>query len=145
MANGNTSISARRATGSVALFAIAFGFVEAAVVVYLRYIYDPIRARVYPGRLPGELFPLLKPGQLPDMYLLGVELWREVATMIMLGAVAMAVSRNWRQWMAAFGLAFGIWDICFYAFLKLAINWPASVWTWDILFLLPVQIGRAHV
>ena len=33
---------------------------------------------------------------------------------------------------------FGIWDITFYAFLKLLLDWPASLFTWDILFLIPV-------
>jgi hypothetical protein len=35
-------------------------------------------------------------------------------------------------------VAFGIWDIFFYVFLELLVDWPASLWTWDILFLLPV-------
>ena len=35
-------------------------------------------------------------------------------------------------------IAFGVWDITFYAFLKLLVDWPASLGTWDILFLLPV-------
>jgi hypothetical protein len=67
-----------------------------------------------------------------------VELGRELATMLTLGAVALAVARNSRQWLAAFTLVFGVWDLAFYAFLKLTIGWPASLLTWDILFLLPV-------
>lgn len=136
MVAGNAHLSARRALTALALFGVAFGYVEAAVVVYLRNIYDPIRARVYPG-YPGELFPLLRPEHLPDPQLLLIELGREFATLAMLAAAALAVSRNPRTWLAAFGLAFGVWDIFFYVFLKLTIGWPASLFTWDILFLLP--------
>jgi len=63
---------------------------------------------------------------------------REAATMLMLGAVALAVARNLHQWIAAFAIAFGVWDIGFYAFLKLMIHWPESLSTWDILFLIPL-------
>ncbi len=58
--------------------------------------------------------------------------------MVMLAAVALAVARNFRQWFAAFSIVFGIWDIMFYVFLKLMIHWPASLSTWDILFLIPL-------
>ena len=40
--------------------------------------------------------------------------------------------------MAAFAIAFGLWDISFYGFLKLMIQWPESLSTWDILFLIPL-------
>src|SRR5207245_11701162 len=33
---------------------------------------------------------------------------------------------------------FGVWDLSFYAFLKLLIHWPASLLSWDVLFLVPV-------
>ncbi len=137
MAERNAHLSARRSLFALALFGISFGYVEAAVVVYLRSIYDPIRAHVYSGFPAGELFPLLKPEHLPDTHLLAVELGRELATLIMLAAIAIAVSHNARTWIAAFGIAFGVWDIFFYLSLKVAINWPASLFTWDILFLLP--------
>jgi hypothetical protein len=39
---------------------------------------------------------------------------------------------------AEFLVCFGVWDITFYLFLKVLIDWPASPQTWDILFLLPV-------
>ena len=67
-----------------------------------------------------------------------IEIGREAATMLMLAAIALAVARNTRQWTAAFAIAFGVWDIVFYACLKLLLGWPASLFTWDILFLIPV-------
>jgi hypothetical protein len=126
----------------LALFAIAFGYVEAAVVAYLRSIYSPLRAQFYPGS-SSELFPLLSLDQLrtlgPEHIIrLNIELGREVATLLMLAGAAVAATRRPREWVAAFVLCFGMWDIAFYAFLKLMLSWPASLLTWDILFLLPV-------
>ncbi|MBV8865252.1 MAG: hypothetical protein JO210_07610 [Acidobacteriaceae bacterium] len=40
--------------------------------------------------------------------------------------------------MGAFLICFGIWDVTFYLFLRLLLHWPASLLTWDILFLVPV-------
>jgi hypothetical protein len=133
----------RRAVAALFLFGISFGYVEAAVVVYLRAIYDPIRQQIRPERKPGELFPLITSEQLakagPDNpRRLVIEVGREGATMLMLAAVALAVASNFHQWFAAFSIVFGVWDIMFYVFLKLMIHWPESLSTWDILFLIPL-------
>lgn len=133
----------RRVVSALFLFGISFGYVEAAVVVYLRALYDPVRARLHPERHPDDLFPLITPRQLADAgpenpRRLTIEIGREAATMVMLGAVALAVASNLHEWIAAFVIAFGVWDICFYAFLKLMIHWPQSLSTWDILFLIPL-------
>jgi hypothetical protein len=133
----------RRAVAALFLFGISFGYVEAAVVVYLRQIYNPIRQRLHPDRNPGDLFPLITPRQLAasgpeNPRRIAIEVGREAATMLMLASVALAVARNFHQWFAAFAIVFGVWDITFYAFLKLMIHWPASLGTWDILFLIPL-------
>jgi hypothetical protein len=133
----------RRAVAALFLFGISFGYVEAAVVVYLRAIYNPIRARLHPERGPDDLFPLITQKELADAgpenpRRLAIEVGREAATMVMLGAVALAVARNLHEWIAAFAIAFGVWDIAFYAFLKLMIHWPEKLSTWDILFLIPL-------
>jgi hypothetical protein len=133
----------RRAVAALFLFGISFGYLEAAVVVYLRVIYDPIRQRIHPERRPNDLFPLITPQQLADTgpenpRRLAVEVGREAATMLMLAAVALAIGRNLHEWFAAFAISFGVWDISFYAFLKLLIHWPDSLRTWDILFLIPL-------
>jgi len=125
------------------LFGAAFGYVEAAVVVYLRAHYDPMRRDALAEQPDGELFPMLQLEHLERagpqyVNMLWTELGRELATLLMLAAVGLAVGRNVRQWLAAFIIAFGVWDIFFYLFLKLLIDWPGSIWTWDILFLLPV-------
>src|SRR5258708_38483620 len=111
------------------LFGITFGYVEASEVLYLRTIYEPLRQSINP-RPPNELFPLITPQQLqtagPDnVRRLLTELAREAATILMLAAIGLAVARTFQQWAAAFLIAFGIWDISFYLFLKLLINWAA--------------------
>lgn len=35
-------------------------------------------------------------------------------------------------------LNFAVWDIFYYVWLKVLINWPESLFTWDILFLVPI-------
>ena len=41
--------------------------------------------------------------------------------------------RNFR-----FMIAFGVWDIFYYLFLRIICGWPKTIWDWDILFLLPL-------
>lgn len=106
------------------VFAVAFALVEAAVVVYLRALYYP----------EGFNFPV-KP---PPADMAHIEVWREAATLLMLGAAgALAGQNGWRKF-AFFMYAFGLWDIFYYVWLKVFTGWPASVTTPDILFLIPV-------
>jgi len=131
----------RRITLGLILFGIAFGYVEAAVVVYLRTIHEPVRERVHPGTSPAEVFPLLTLDELrtaaPEQArLVRVEVVREAATLLMLAGVA-SVAMDRRMWLSAFAIGFGVWDIFYYVFLRLLIGWPASLFTWDILFLIP--------
>jgi hypothetical protein len=132
-----------RIVTALLLFGISFGYLEAAVVVYLRAIYDPIRRRIHPERRPNDLFPLITQDQLlaagpENERRLVIELGRELATIFMLAGFALAAGRNFNERMAAFAVAFGLWDISFYAFLKVMIHWPESFSTWDILFLIPL-------
>lgn len=106
------------------LFSIAMAYVESAVVVYLRAIYHPA----------GFTFPLKS---ITD-YKITVEVFREVATIIMLLTVAHLAGRNLRDRFACLMLAFGVWDIFYYVWLKVLIDWPASIFDWDILFLIPL-------
>jgi hypothetical protein len=108
----------------VVAFAIAFAFVESSVVTYLRAIY-------YPG---GFSFPLRMPGTSHVL----VELTREFATIVMLVSVGMlAGSTRWQKF-SYFMIAFGVWDIFYYLWLKVILNWPATIFDWDILFLIPI-------
>jgi hypothetical protein len=141
--HSSTRFNFLRAIAILLLFGAAFGYLEAAVVSYLRILHEPARLQFYPNRQPDELFPVLTLEQLratgqEQQKTLVVEIGREAATMLMLAAIALAVADNARQWAAAFAIAFGTWDIVFYAGLKLILRWPASLLTWDILFLIPV-------
>ena len=109
---------------NVAIFAIAMAFLESAVVVYLRAIYYP----------DGIIFPL----KLIEGRIAITELWREVATMIMLSTIAVMISKRAIERFAWFIYAFAIWDIFYYIFLYFLLGWPQSLLTWDILFLIPV-------
>ena len=84
-------------------FGITFGYVEAAVVAYLRASYEPLHQRIYPDRPATDLFPILRLDQLDaagPQYRerLYIELGREAATLVMLAAVALAVACNLREW-----------------------------------------------
>jgi hypothetical protein len=111
----------------VAIYASAMAWVEAAVVIYLRTLI---------GRLqPYQPNPLaLSAGT----GLAGVEAVREAATLIMLLAVGWLAGRTWRSRLAYAMIAFGLWDILYYAFLAVIGPWPSSLMDWDILFLLPL-------
>jgi hypothetical protein len=131
----------RRITLGLILFGIAFGYVEAAVVVYLRTIHEPVRERVHPGSSPAEVFPLLTFDELrsaaPEQArLVRVEVVREAATLLMLAGVALVAAER-QMWLSAFAVGFGVWDIFYYVFLRLLIGWPATLFTWDVLFLIP--------
>jgi hypothetical protein len=106
------------------IFSIAMGYLETAVVVYLRKIY-------YPGGFNFPLVPI-------EPSLAVTEFWREAATIIMLGVMGYLAGKNRAQRWAFFVYCFAIWDIFYYIFLKLLLNWPESLFTWDILFLIPV-------
>ena len=70
--------------------------------------------------------------------LMRVEVLREAATLVMLAGVGLAAGRSFIGRFSAFLVGFGVWDLTYYLFLKLLIGWPESVWTWDLLFLIPV-------
>jgi hypothetical protein len=132
-----------RVVVALVLFGLAFGYVEGAVVVDLRAIYDPLHHKLHPEAGSDDLFPLVTLDQLrteadDHIHRLKVELVREAATLVMLGAAPWIFARNFRQWIAGFMIGFGVWDLAYYATLKVILGWPASWLTWDILFLLPV-------
>jgi len=109
----------------VVAFAIAMAWVESAVVYYLRTHIDRI--------VPYQADPLPVVGGLAP-----VELVRELATLIMLFAVGWLAGTAWRARFGYMAIAFGVWDIFYYVFLKLMCDWPKSLADWDILFLIPL-------
>jgi hypothetical protein len=121
---------------TVIFWAVAFAYVESAVVEYLRALY-------YPAMGGGFEFPLITLEELEKMgpehlARLLIEFGRELATLLMLSAVGLIAGKNRREAIAYFMVAFGSWDIAFYLWLKLFLGWPESIMTWDLLFLVPV-------
>lgn len=109
----------------VAGFAIAMAWLEAATVFYIRTLVDRI--------VPYQTDPL------PMNAALGtVELWREAATLVMIGTLALLAGCTWRRRAGYAALAFGVWDIFYYVFLRIISGWPRTLLDWDILFLLPL-------
>ena len=106
------------------IFSIAMGYMESAVVIYLRKIY-------YPGGFQFPLAPI-------ESGIALVEILREVATIIMLLGIGILSAKTTALRFAHFIYCFAIWDLFYYIFLWLFLGWPESFFTWDILFLIPV-------
>jgi len=102
---------------AITLFSIALAFLEAAVVIYLRELYYT----------EGFCFPLKIISA--DIFL--IEIGREISTVVLLISIGIIAG-------IYFLYGFGLWDIFYYIWLKLIVNWPPSLLTWDLLFLVPV-------
>jgi hypothetical protein len=111
---------------ALALFAVAMAFVEAMVVVYLRKVFA----------LQFDLRVTAKDFHFPEQYL-HHEQAREVATIVMLLAVASMFGRTWWERLGAYLFAFGVWDVFYYVWLLVVIGWPQSPTARDMLFLIP--------
>jgi hypothetical protein len=124
------------------IFALAFGFVEAAVAVYLS-----AAAGLLPGytgtlsevqRLARATQPeTISIDQFPQS-LLTLEVLREAATILMLATVALLAATKARDRLAVFLWTFALWDVSYYAGLWATIRWPTSLNDLDLLFLIPV-------
>ncbi len=128
----------------VIVFSIAFAFVESSVVVYLRHLLGASQPTINRNEvlllLPGITFlePQTAFNIITNSQLLNVEMIREAATLVMLSSVTLLAAKNIKEAFAFFFLAFGFWDIFYYVFLKIVINWPKSFVDLDTFFLLPV-------
>lgn len=107
-----------------AIFGLAMAYLEAAVVVYLRFLYYP----------EGFHFPLK---MLPAQTAM-IEIGREFSTLVMLWFVARLLRGRFKEHLVAFIFTFGVWDLFYYFWLKVLLGWPGSWTEWDILFLIPV-------
>ena len=124
----------RAAYASLWVLALAFGWIEASVVVYLHEIYVrevSLHGTNYFAGLPASLVSL-------PSHLVAVEMAREVSTILLLAAVAWLAGRRPADRAGAFLLSFGIWDLTYYAVLKLVLGWPDSLSAWESLFLIPL-------
>ena len=121
----------------------AFGYIEAAVVYYLRALmnfhrnYSLIHYKTLLN-LGFIEFVTTKHSLMVDNRITDVEKAREVATIVVLIAIAYVAGSDWRQRLGAFLVSFASWDIMYYVFLKILDNWPSSFFTKDVFFLIPV-------
>ncbi len=106
------------------VFGVAMGLLEAIIVVYIRQIYYP----------SGFEFPL----KIFEPKFYYIEILREIATIVMLISIGVLAGKNLLQRFCFFLFSFAVWDIFYYVGLKLILDWPPSLLTWDILFLIPV-------
>jgi len=127
--SGATSVRAR--LGILVLFAVAMGWLEGVVVVYIRGLFGMGHGEPIPP--PGDVVERF--GQMP--WLLPTEQSREAATLVMLAVVAWLASSTTRGRVGAFLVIFGVWDIVYYLALYAMLRWPPSLATMDVLFLIP--------
>lgn len=109
----------------LSLFSITLGYIEAAVVIYLRMQY-------YPNRF---YFPLNN--VIPNDVLL-IEIFRELSTIAILFFVAILSTKKFIERFGSFLFIFALWDIFYYIFLKIILGWPVSILDKDILLLIPI-------
>jgi hypothetical protein len=109
---------------SIAVFGIAMAYLEAAVVVYLRMLFYP----------EGSLFPL----KIMPLSTILIELGRELSTIVMLLVIGYLSGKKLIERFFYFIFCFGVWDIFYYVWLKVFLNWPDSLLENDILFLIPI-------
>ncbi|HAW49379.1 TPA: hypothetical protein DCX16_00275 [bacterium] len=112
------------------IFAISFALLEAIVVIYIRRI------------LPEDGWKYIKNIQDIMEFLIRhkiffIEQTREAGTIVILLCVAIFAGTKFKERFAYFLWIFAIWDIFYYIFLYIYLRWPDSLFTIDILFLIP--------
>lgn len=112
-------------------FAAAMGWLEGVVVVYIRAILGIAHGEA----IPAEADVMGRLRSIP--WLLGTEQSREMATLVMLVAVAWVAAGGWRGRLGALLICFGTWDIVYYVALYALLGWPTSLASMDLLFLIP--------
>ncbi len=116
---------------TVIIFAMAFAWVESALVVYLREIF-------FDGKFDFPLVIEWEAGRRVVNPLIRIEFFREIATIVMLITVGILSGKNRLQRFCYFLIAFGVWDIFYYVWLYVMVGWPPGLMTWDLLFYVPL-------
>jgi hypothetical protein len=112
-------------------YAIAMGWLEAVVVVYIRSLLGLAHRGGVPA--PSEIMNRFK--ALP--WLMPTEQTREAATLIMLVTAACLAADRLRPRIGSFLVMFGVWDLAYYLGLYALIRWPPDLAAMDLLFLIP--------
>jgi len=123
------------------LYAAAFGYVEALVVVYIRRLTGMAPGIDYHQVWAAKHLAWNGPAIIAEMDRLGVyrtEYGREIATLLLLLGPAMAAGRAGRERLALFLYTFAVWDETYYLWLKLWTGFPTALNSTDIYFLVPI-------
>ena len=123
------------------LYAAAFGYVEALVVVYIRRLGAMPPGLDYPAIWASRHLAWSGAAIIGEMRRLGVynaEYGREIATLLLLLGPAMAAGRTGRERLALYLFTFAVWDETFYLWLKLWTGFPQALTSTDIYFLVPI-------
>jgi hypothetical protein len=124
------------------LYGIAFGVIEATVVIYIRKMigiapgsgYDAYTGSSYAGFGTGSITAVLRANGL-----LHAEMAREAATIALLIGAASGACTSFRERVSLFCFTFAVWDLSYYLYLALATGFPRSLGATDIYFLIPVS------
>jgi len=110
----------------LAIFGIAMAHFEGVVVVYLREILGISNSQSNMESLKN----------FSKRYIF-IEKTREIATIVMLIALAILVGETWLDMIVVFLWTFAFWDLFYYLSLYLLIKWPPKLTSMDVLFLIP--------
>jgi hypothetical protein len=108
----------------IGLFAICMAYFESAVVFYIRRLYG--------------ISDLTFSNPYVDPQVGAIEVGREAASLVMLLTVGLVAGKKFQSRLGYILFTVGLWDIFYYAWLKVFIGWPKSLVDTDLLFLIPL-------
>jgi hypothetical protein len=131
----------------VSIIAAAMAYIESVALIYLRNLL-PIAGSAAVNspsagniRIATPFVTLMKSSALltvlPNSKLAHLELWREVAVLAVVIAVAWISGKNMKLRLAYILYILGVWEIAHYVFLRLFSGWPTTPSTKDLMFLIP--------
>ena len=123
------------------LFALAFGYTEAALVVYLRQLMGEGFGLDYRQVFALKGLDFSSRSVSADMArhgFLTLERSREVATLLLLAGAAWAGGQTPRERLAVFLYTFALWDESYYLFLIPWTGFPCTLASTDLYFLVPI-------
>lgn len=106
------------------IYSTSLAFAVASSIYFLRLHYYPT----------GFQFPIDPISGTPLL----VEYFRETSSLILIFIASYLIGKNFREKFASFMFIFGVWDIFYYVWLYFLLDWPPSILTWDLLYVIPV-------
>jgi len=129
-----------RRIGWWTLYALAFGVIEATVVLYIRKLVGIEQGSGYESYLGGSLAGY-GTGSLSETLrrteILRVETLREAATILLLLGAACGAGSKPRERITLFCYTFAVWDLSYYLYLAAVTGFPRCLTATDVYFLIP--------